>query len=213
MNKKVQKIKNTKYALITLFLLAIAFITKFNVLGATEDAGNDYKLISIIFIIVDIVLFFVMYFMIKKYKSLRKKINVEKNLQAYTIGAFLAFTQNLFIILVVLCVILFLTICELAYLIRTSKNELADLKEQAQKRSDELNKLLESGNISYVMTIDGWYEIATEECYHLSSIGENPITYLMKEIEKEEKAAVRDDARIGGLKKALEEQKNKVESE
>lgn len=211
MNKKVQKIKNSKYAIITLFLLAIAFISKFNVFGATEEAGKDYKLISIIFIAVDIVLFLIMYFMIKKYKSLCQKIKVEKNLQAYTIGTLLAFSQNLFIILVVICVILFLTICEFAYLIRTAKKELADLKEQVQKRSDELNKMLESGNISYVMTAEGWYDIAIEECYHLSSIGENPITYLMNEIEKEEKAAVRDDARINGLKKALEEEKGKIE--
>ena len=45
--------------------------------------------------------------MIKIYKKYREKINIEKNLQALSFGALFAFTQNIFIILVVICVILF----------------------------------------------------------------------------------------------------------
>ena len=93
-------------------------------------------------------------------------------------------------------------------MIHTSKAELNELREQARIKSEELNKKLAEGNISYIMTSEGWYEIAMEECTHVQSIGESPLLYLQKELEKEEKAAVRDDQRIEGLKRALEEVKN-----
>ena len=93
-------------------------------------------------------------------------------------------------------------------MIHTSKAELNELKEQARIKSEELNKKLAEGNISYIMTSEGWYDIAMEECTHVQSIGESPLLYLQKELEKEEKAAVRDDQRIEGLKRALEEVKN-----
>lgn len=208
MDKKIARIKNFKYALITLFMIAFIGLNTYGVFAASTADSKDYKGISIAFIIIDIVLFFVMYYMIKKYKSLRKDINVEKNLQVLTFGVMLAFTKSLLIILIVICALLFLTICEFAYLIHTSKAELNELKEQARIKSEELNKKLAEGNISYIMTSEGWYDIAMEECTHVQSIGESPLLYLQKELEKEEKAAVRDDQRIEGLKRALEEVKN-----
>lgn len=208
MDKKITRIKNFKYALMTLFMVLFVGLNTYGVFAATSDSAKDYKGVSIAFIIIDIVLFFVMYYMIKKYKAIRKDISVEKNLQVITFGVMLAFTKSLLIILIVICALLFLTICEFAYLIHTSKLELSDLKEQARIKSEELNKKLSEGNISYIMTSEGWYDIAMEECIHVQSVGESPLLYLQKELEKEEKAAVRDDQRIEGLKKAIEEVKN-----
>lgn len=213
MNKKINLFKNLKYAFITLFMISMVALNSFGVFAAAEDTTKDYTTISIIFLVVDIVLFFVMYFMINKYKKLRKSINVEKNLQVVTLGTMLAFTKSFLIILIVICVLLVLAVSEFAYLINTSKKELFELKEQARIKSEELNKRLAEGSISYVMTSDGWYDIAMEECLHVQSKGESPITYLEAELAKEEKAAVRDDARINGLNKALEEVKKSYTEE
>ena len=95
MDKKIARIKNFKYALITLFMIAFIGLNTYGVFAASTADSKDYKGISIAFIIIDIVLFFVMYYMIKKYKSLRKDINVEKNLQVVTFGVMLAFTKSL----------------------------------------------------------------------------------------------------------------------
>ena len=203
--------KNIKYGILTLALTLIGLFSSLGVFANDGDSGVDYKLISIIFIIVDIVLFFVLYFMIKIYKGYKQKINIEKNLQAFTFGALFAFSQSVFIILVVIAVILFLSVCEFAYLINTSKNELKELKAEAQRKSDELNELLAKGNISYVMTVEGWYDIDKDQCEHLKRAGDNPILYLRKELEKEVKAKAQDPVRQEALKQLIEEYKDYTE--
>lgn len=205
MNKKITFVKNLKYALITLCFVLVSLFNNLGVFAKAEEAAKDYKTVSIVFIIVDIVLFFVMYFMIKKYSALRKKIDIEKQLNVYTLGVLLAFTKSLFVILLVVGIVLFLAICEFAYLINQSKKELSELRRIAQEKSDAVNERLAKGNISYVMTSDGWYDICIEECEHIKAKGENPILYLKEELVKEEKASVRDDARIEGLQRALKE--------
>ena len=172
---KLNKFKNIKYGILTFALLLLGVLSSLGVFASDGETETDYKLISIIFIIVDIVLFFALYFMIKIYKKYREKINIEKNLQALSFGALFAFTQNIFIILVVICVILFLSVCEFAYLINSSKKELKELKDEAKRKSDELNELLAKGSISYVMTVDGWYDIEKDNCDHLIRLGDSPV--------------------------------------
>ena len=207
-DKKIMKIRNIKNILIYIVAFVLFGLFSFNVFAEDGEVVKDYKTISIIFIIIDIVLFLIMYYLIKIYKSYRSKINTEKNLQVYTLGAFLAFTQGLFIVLVVLAVILFLSICEFSYLIHQSKIELKQLKENAQKRSEEINEMLKNGNISYVMTTDAWYEIEKENCDHSLRIGDSPILYLNKELKKEQESHVIDEARIGALLKLSDEYKD-----
>ena len=43
------------------------------------------------------------------------------------------------------------------------ETELKELKDEAKRKSDELNELLAKGSISYVMTVDGWYGDATKK--------------------------------------------------
>lgn len=203
-NNKIKKIHNIKYALITMISMLALMLGAFDAF-ALEDAVEDYKALSITFIVIDIVLFLILYFMIKIFRSYRNKVNVEKNLQALTFGIFLAYTKNLLIILIVICAVLFLTICEFAYLIRESKKELKDLKDKAIAHSKEIEEMLAKGNVSYVMTVEAWYDIEKGNCDHEESLGLSAVTYLNTEIAKEEKAAVKDDARMGALKKLLEE--------
>lgn len=208
MNNKLNKFKNIKYGILTFALLLLGVCSTLGVFANDGETVTNYKLISIIFIIVDIVLFFVLYFMIKIFKKYKEKINIEKNLHALSFGALFAFTQNIFIILVVICVLLFLSICEFAYLINTSKKELKDLKDEAQRKSDELNELLAKGNISYVMTVEGWYDIEKDNCDHLIRLGDSPVLYLNKELEKEIKAKAQDPVRQEAIRKLIEEYKD-----
>lgn len=205
---KLNKFKNIKYGILTFALLLLGVLSSLGVFASDGETETDYKLISIIFIIVDIVLFFALYFMIKIYKKYREKINIEKNLQALSFGALFAFTQNIFIILVVICVILFLSVCEFAYLINSSKKELKELKDEAKRKSDELNELLAKGSISYVMTVEGWYDIEKDNCDHLIRLGDSPVLYLNKELEKEIKAKAQDPVRTEAIRKLIEEYKD-----
>lgn len=209
MNKeKNSKIKTIKNALVFAIAFLLLGFSSFGAFAAEGDAVVDYKIPCIILIAVDILLFFIMYFTIVYYKKLRHKINVEKNLACVTLGTFLAFSQNLLIILIVICAILFLTICEFAYLISQSKKELQGIKDEALRKSQEIEEMLAKGNISYVMTEEAWYDIEKEKCDHYVRLGDTPLTYLNKEIDKELKSHVKDDARMGALKKLWEEYKN-----
>jgi len=208
MKNKLNKFRNIKYGILSFALLLLGLFSSLGVFANDGETGSDFKLISIIFIIVDIVLFFVLYFMIKIYKNYRHKITEEKNLQALTFGTLFAFTQNIFIILLVICVVLFLSICEFAYLINASKKELQTLKDEAQRKSDELNSLLEKGGLSYVMTVEGWYDIEKDNCEHLIRSGDSPVLYLNKELEKEVKAKAQDPVRQEAIKQLIEEYKD-----
>ena len=203
---KKKKFELMKYTL-CFALLGLMSLLSFFVFGAEESVKN-YNLSCIILLIVDIVLFFALYFMINYYRKLKNKIATERNLRVVTLGAFLAFSKSWLIVLIIICAILFLTICEFAYLISQAKKELKELKEEAIRHTNEINEKLKSGNISFVMTVQDWYEIEKDKTDHEIRTGGSPQFYLQKELEKEQKSSVFDDARVGALQKLLEEYKN-----
>ena len=210
MEKKNKNTKNKfnllKYTL-CFTLLAVMSLFSYAVLGA-EEGVKTYNLACIILIIVDILLFLAMYFMIKYYRKLKDKIATEKNLRVIALGSILAFTQSWLIILIVICVIIFLAICEFAYLISQAKKELKELKEEAIRHSNEINEMLKNGNISFVMTEKDWFDIEKDKADREVRTGGSPLVYLTKELEKEQKSSVFDEARVGALQKLLEEYKD-----
>ena len=70
--------------------------------------------IEIIFLIIDIVEFFIIFFMAKALSKAIKEYN-KKALLSISLGAILTAHPKLLVLLIILAVLFFLTICELAY--------------------------------------------------------------------------------------------------
>ena len=70
--------------------------------------------IEIIFLIIDIVEFFIVFFMAKALSKAVKEYN-KKALLSISLGAVLSAHPKLLVLLIILAVLFFLTICELAY--------------------------------------------------------------------------------------------------
>ena len=70
--------------------------------------------IEIIFLVIDIVEFFVIFFLSKALANAIKEYN-KKTILSISLGAVLASHPTLLVVLIVLAVLFFLTICELAY--------------------------------------------------------------------------------------------------
>ena len=86
--------------------------------------------IEIIFLVVDIIEFFIIFFMAKILSNTIKEYN-KKTLLSISLGVILTAHPTLFVILLILAILFFLVICELAYKIHYFKTKEVVKKEKS----------------------------------------------------------------------------------